>query len=308
MSKKTLYLLGILLTIIIGTWLYHKYCCHTCSSCCSGEENTALATTGDYAPFALQNGDFSYQCNDNFKFRKDDFKHLEPVSDSINTGILALKDAIAKNPNYKLLLTGYCTKDEKNTSAFPNLGFARANDVKNYLVAKGIPAANLDINGEVKDSWLMQGDTVLGPVRYELQQTTTSSVTTTTTTTTTTEDWSTLKEKINTSPLILYFNTNQTEINLTAEERQKVADIVKYLDKVSGAKVNCVGHTDNVGNRDKNIQLGQERADFAKAYFVKNGISADKINSSSKGPDEPIADNGTAEGRAKNRRTVVTVE
>jgi OOP family OmpA-OmpF porin len=58
----------------------------------------------------------------------------------------------------------------------------------------------------------------------------------------------------------------------------------------------------------KNTQLGQNRADFAKEYLAKNGISADRIISSSKGPDEPIADNATTEGKAKNRRTVVTIQ
>lgn len=106
----------------------------------------------------------------------------------------------------------------------------------------------------------------------------------------------------------MYFNTNQTEINLSTEERQKIAAIAKYLDHIATAKVNCVGHTDNVGQKAINYTLGQERADFAKSYLSKNGIALERIASNSKGPDEPIADNATEDGRAKNRRTVVTVE
>ena len=85
-----------------------------------------------------------------------------------------------------------------------------------------------------------------------------------------------MKEKINANPLILYFKTGKAQIDLSAEDRQKVADIKNYLDHVEDAKLDVIGHTDNVGSRDTNIRLGQQRADFAKKYLVKNGISARK--------------------------------
>ncbi|MNY23951.1 putative lipoprotein YiaD precursor [compost metagenome] len=69
-----------------------------------------------------------------------------------------------------------------------------------------------------------------------------------------------------------------------------------------------VGHSDNVGNRDSNIVLGQKRADFSKNYLSKNGIDNARIETQSKGPDEPIGDNNTAEGKASNRRTVITIK
>lgn len=304
MSKKSTYLLGILLTILVGTFLYWKFCC-----CCQCKNPTTdltttqvNSTTGDYLNFNLNGNGINYQCYDNFKFTRDGFNKLLPVSDSINTGIDLLKANFEKNPNQKLTITGYYTKDEKNTSAFPDLGLARANDVKNYFVSKGIVADRFETKSEMRDTWSMQNDTILGPIGYSIQELSPS------TEKSPNEDWSALKTKINANPLILYFNTNQSEINLTTEERQKVADIVKYLDHVNDAKVSAVGHTDNVGDRTKNIQLGQERADFAKAYLIKNGIAADKIISYSKGPDEPIADNATVDGKAKNRRTVITIQ
>ncbi|WP_309477233.1 OmpA family protein [Tenacibaculum aquimarinum] len=113
-------------------------------------------------------------------------------------------------------------------------------------------------------------------------------------------------EAIKANPLVLHFNTGQASINLTAEQRQKIADISRCVDKL-GAKVQVVGHTDNTGNADNNMVLGQNRADFAKKYLVNNGILSNNINATSKGPNEPIADNATDEGKAKNRRTVVTI-
>ncbi len=95
--------------------------------------------------------------------------------------------------------------------------------------------------------------------------------------------------------------------NLTVEQRQKFEKISKYLDKVESATCHAIGHTDNQGDRNANIRLGQERADFAKSYLINNGISAAKIVSYSKGSDDPIASNETKEGRRQNRRTIVTL-
>ncbi|WP_395044373.1 OmpA family protein [Flavobacterium sp.] len=303
MTKKTSYLLGILLTIVFGTFLYQKYCCNCCKeeTFKTAKDSVYVGSETDISlnKFKLNGEGFDYQTNDNFNFLKDNFKTVIPVSDSINIGIDNLKAFFDKNPNLKLMVTGYATSDEKNTSAYPNLGFARANDVKNYFVSKGFSASKFDTTGEIRDAWKMSSDTLLGPVDYKLFAVEATSEKT---------DWNAMKTKINANPLILYFNTGQADINLTEEERQKVADLVNYLDNVSGAKLDAVGHTDNVGDRTINTRLGLERANFAKDYLVKNGVGNDKIETSSKGPDEPLADNNTADGKAKNRRTVVTIK
>lgn len=299
MSKKGLYLLGILLTILIGTFLYWKYCC----SCKIHDKNPVAIANGYNNAFNLNGNGFNYQCSDNFKFRLNGFDALLPVSDSINQGIQMLKTQFEKTPAQKLTITGFCTPNEPNGSAFPNLGYARANAVKNYLVSQGVTPAKIDILGEIRDSLQMKGDTVFGPLSFMV-----SELNTGTDTLAPAGDLSAFKEKYNANPLVLYFSTNQTELTLAETERQTVLDLVKYLDKVPDAKLSITGHTDNSGNREMNVKIGKDRADFAKAYFVKNGISEAKLESSSKGPDEPIADNSTAEGKAKNRRTVITIK
>ncbi|MDP5060487.1 MAG: OmpA family protein, partial [Maribacter sp.] len=122
------------------------------------------------------------------------------------------------------------------------------------------------------------------------------------------DDLKALYEKINANPLILYFDTAEASINLDAEQRQKIADISRYLDKVSDAKTSVVGHTDATGQASTNMRLGQDRAEFAKNYLMQNGIAADKIIATSKGQTQPIATNATEEGRVKNRRTVITLK
>ncbi len=68
------------------------------------------------------------------------------------------------------------------------------------------------------------------------------------------------------------------------------------------------GHTDSQGQRQYNMDLGQKRADAVKAQLVARGVAADRIKAVGIGPDRPIADNKSAEGRANNRRVEIIVE
>ena len=68
-----------------------------------------------------------------------------------------------------------------------------------------------------------------------------------------------------------------------------------------------VGHTDSVGSNEYNQKLSLRRAEAVKAYLVGNGVEATRVYTEGKGETQPLADNATAEGRAKNRRVTVEV-
>ena len=68
-----------------------------------------------------------------------------------------------------------------------------------------------------------------------------------------------------------------------------------------------VGHTDSVGSNDYNDKLSLRRAEAVKAYLAGAGIEATRVYTEGKGETQPLADNATAEGRAKNRRVTVEV-
>ena len=69
----------------------------------------------------------------------------------------------------------------------------------------------------------------------------------------------------------------------------------------------AVGHTDSIGTEKYNQGLSVRRAEAVKAYLVSKGIEANRIYTEGKGESQPIADNRTREGRAKNRRVEVEV-
>jgi len=68
-----------------------------------------------------------------------------------------------------------------------------------------------------------------------------------------------------------------------------------------------VGHTDNTGNFDHNMQLSYNRAQSVADYLIATGVDASKIRTIGRGPEEPIASNETRKGRMQNRRVDVAV-
>ncbi len=78
--------------------------------------------------------------------------------------------------------------------------------------------------------------------------------------------------------------------------------LVKILNEYPEANVSIDGHTDNVGVSAANLELSQKRADAVKAYLVNKGISAMRLTATGYGDSQPIADNKTKDGKAKNRR------
>jgi len=300
MSKKLFYLLGIAATIFVGTLLYLQFCCNCCMTSKTADDTAIAVKTGeqDRNPFLLNGSGMNYQCNDNFNFISNNSTLITPVSDSVLVGVEQLKTLLIANPKQIITITGYATSEEKNTTKFDNLGLSRANDVRTFFISKGLPKEQFDIKGEIVTSWQMMNDTLSGPVKFAFNELISSD----------NADVSTIKDELNANPLVLYFNTNKSNENLSKEEHQKISDIAKYIMRTPQASVLIVGHSDSSGKRETNILLAKKRADFAKNYLVKNGISASRIETQSKGPDEPVAENQTAEGKAKNRRTVITIK
>ncbi len=121
-------------------------------------------------------------------------------------------------------------------------------------------------------------------------------------------DWQSVRDQLNDSPITPCFLPYQTERTMDQEDINKVVEIKDYLKNNPDRSILVIGHTDISGPRALNMKLSQKRADFLKSYLVQHGIDPDKITSSFKGPDDPIADNNTPEGRAKNRRAVVSIK
>jgi len=84
-------------------------------------------------------------------------------------------------------------------------------------------------------------------------------------------------------------------------------DLAGKLKDINLEVIIAVGHTDSVGTDAYNQKLSVRRAEAVKAYLQGKGVEANRIYTEGKGEKQPVADNKTAEGRAKNRRVEIEV-
>ena len=94
---------------------------------------------------------------------------------------------------------------------------------------------------------------------------------------------------------------------LKPEAQAKLADLVDKTKGINLEVVIAVGHTDSTGSSALNQKLSVARAESVKAFLVSKGIEKNRVYTEGKGESQPVADNKTAEGRAKNRRVEVEV-
>lgn len=94
---------------------------------------------------------------------------------------------------------------------------------------------------------------------------------------------------------------------LKPEGRLALDSLMSKLQSLNVEVVIVVGHTDSVGTDAYNMKLGDRRAQSVKAYLVSKGVDNKRIYTESKGERQPVADNKTASGRAKNRRVEIEV-
>jgi OOP family OmpA-OmpF porin len=94
---------------------------------------------------------------------------------------------------------------------------------------------------------------------------------------------------------------------LKPEGKAKLDDLVGKVKGINLEVIIAVGHTDSIGKDEYNQKLSVARSEAVKAYLVSKGIEKNRVYTEGKGEKNPVADNKTSEGRAKNRRVEVEV-
>ena len=94
---------------------------------------------------------------------------------------------------------------------------------------------------------------------------------------------------------------------LKPEGKAKLDDLASKVKGVNLEVIIAVGHTDSIGSDAYNQKLSVRRSEAVKAYLVSKGIEKGRVYTEGKGEKQPVADNKTKEGRAKNRRVEIEV-
>ncbi len=273
--------------VMMGAWLlFTLLTFYTCvkPECCGEGEGATDQTEQPVAPPAIS----------------DDYSIVSSYgSDDVLTGSrwAAERDALlAKynaDPNQVLEITGRYYSGESAPAGFENMGLYRADQIKQLMVAAGIPAANIRTlsrlvagDAPAADENFVAGNFAWGtmtnadePEKPELVQ-------------------------VSSDEIKIRFPFNKSTRDLGAQVENYLKTLAERV-KQSNETISIVGHTDNVDSDAFNLRLGQQRADFVKGRLLSYGVPAALISTSSKGESEPEATNETAAGRRLNRRAVV---
>jgi len=284
---KSIWFWIFIIWLIIGLWLCRLL---ICSPAVAG----AADACNDWEVRDQKKEIFDIKRNVNFK--RSSYKHLTGIS-SVNNAMTKLASYL-KESKKGITVTGYYDSGENNPHPLaPNLGVARANDVKSWLTKLGVPA-NQIATKSLTDCKCFEGDTLSRGVEFSIGAITTDK-----------NRLAAIKNRLFGKPLKLYFETNSPTPKISAQQRQDFSDLFYYLENVGTAKLDVDGHTDNVGNQQSNITLSQQRANDVKSYIMRNsGITTGRMDTQGFGPNNPIAPNDTPANMALNRRVEVTLK
>ena len=104
-------------------------------------------------------------------------------------------------------------------------------------------------------------------------------------------------------PLVLQGVNFETGKSVLLPESQEILDrVAQSLIDNPEVTVEVGGHTDNTGRRASNLRLSEARANAVRDYLIGKGVEGARMTAKGYGPDQPVAENTTVQGRAANRR------
>ena len=108
--------------------------------------------------------------------------------------------------------------------------------------------------------------------------------------------------------LVIYFAYNESDFTPDAATNRFFDESISYLNQNLQARLYITGHADARGTEQYNQELGLKRAQSVQRYLESKGMPSGKMIIESRGEKEPADDNNTDAGRAKNRRTLLTIK
>ncbi len=191
-----------------------------------------------------------------------------------------------------LLITGLYRSTEKvGDAAIKDLGLARAKAIQALMMPE-MPESRIRLASKsVSDDW-----TETGAARENA-----------------TFSWLKMVLKKEEGAIIESDNAVTFLFPFNSTEKDKDPAVDAYLKnlvekhKASATTFAITGYTDDVGEPQENLALGLGRAKSVEKVLVQLGIAANRIKTDSKGEADPVADNGSEDGRHQNRRVVLTV-
>lgn len=205
------------------------------------------------------------------------------------------KTSIADNlTDYNVLeITGHYFADEEAPEGYDNMGFARADQIKE-LFKDMIPTDRILINGQLIDEMDGVQENAFEAAEFNWIDKSINI-----------EETTVVEFDVNRLMIFFPFNSNVKDTNKEVEDK---LDALAGNLVDSGNSITITGHTDSTGDSKYNYRLGLDRAFAIKKLLISKGVSKDQIKIYSKGESQPIGSNRTRDGEHKNRRVVINIQ
>ena len=270
--------IAIIIVLLIWILLGWKACTDYAACCGNGEE--VLGAVADETSGKLGNA----PCNEGlicFDDNSCDIRYSAEFD--------AYKDSLLNlvSDNQSILITGIYNNDEAYTGDDQDLGHCRANAIRGLFAEaeRGfVSIAGLESIGSDADISSRYRINIVDKKEAE----------------------DTSNGVVISRSAVIYFPYNSTN-KLNDDEIEGYLREVAQSIKDDGGKVSLVGHTDDKGSANRNMDLGQRRANVVMDYLLGQGVLRSQISAESEGEQQPVASNATAVGRAKNRRVELKI-
>ncbi len=269
--------------IMILVWLLYtifayKGCLEQCCTLAGVEEEAAVSAVDstETSPPVAARYPIDFQWSNAKAFTNDGF-------DALKQRLLA-----EMNDGNILEITGLYYEEEPKPENFDNMGFARAEAVKQLLL-DSISADRIHTRARLIDETEGVREGYFEATSFKWL-----------------EPEKTVEETVEEldDRIIIRFAFNSTEKDYDPDVEAYLTKLAERV-KQTGEKVSITGHTDNVGSDTTNMALGQRRARQIAGILRDKGVSSDQIITDSKGESQPVDSNDTEAGRHNNRRAEV---
>ena len=210
----------------------------------------------------------------------------EGLPDSIYNYLLA-------NPEHFIEITGYTGTGDVDAPANDDLALDRAQALKDILVAKGVnPDRIIMVDGSEERSSEENGDLLSGldlklmHMSVEMEE----------------------EVDVKIAHKTLYCEFNEIQFLPDPKLKEYASELKSYLQRHPGEIATITGHTDDIGPSGANMWIGKKRARTVRDYFVSEGVPKKRMKIATRGEHDPVADNSTENGQAKNRRIEVIIK
>ncbi|MFH1298061.1 MAG: OmpA family protein [Bacteroidota bacterium] len=278
--------------ILLILWIAGASYCYVCNiqkDC--GCDEPIYAIPG----LIIQDGDFSASDDNNLYFGYGNSDLVVPHC--IKRDLKGLVYYLNENKSRQLVLIGMYDSDENGNAT---LGLTRADSLRVFLIGLGADANQISISFKQNNELTFDPENTrsYGAMDYNFSSLLDC------TTDLSEDELLDLIARLKT-PQQIYYESGSSIMDYTPDMHKYISDLSYYLCKYPDSKISVIGHTDSIGEREMNLQLSIDRANNLKAYLLSKNISEEAIELDGKGPDDPIADNDTEEGRAMNRRVEI---